>query len=479
MANPEAPRSPDGPSPSNPLVTRRRVLGGMAGIAGLASVPSLLAACSPAATAVPSTGGGASTPPVASTPPASSGAGASAVTGSISVGSNHSDPGEKAGMEAINAAFTAATGIAVKMNTVDHGTFQDQLQNYLGGTPDTAYTWFSGFRMKFFADQGLNVAIDDVWATAKANYTEGFANSVVGNDGKIYGVPVDYYPWAVFYRKSVFSEKGYTVPATWDDLKTLCTKMQTDGLTPIAFGDKDGWPAMGTFDILNLRLNGYQFHVDLMAGKEKWTDPKVTAVFQKWAEIVPFHAKDYAGLTWQNAADTLVQKKSGMYLLGLFVSAQFAATKNQADLDDLDFFPFPTLGTQFDSEGALDAPIDTWEIASKSPNLATETDTAKAYLEFWSKGSTQILMFQKQPGLIPTAKDADTSTYTALQKKAVEIVSKATRITQFLDRDTRSDFAGANGMQSFLQKFLANPTQDLAAYQKSIQDFWNGLPPLT
>ena len=63
--------------------------------------------------------------------------------------------------------------------------------------------------------------------------------------------------------------------------------MQGDGLTPIAFGDKDGWPAMGTFDILNLRLNGYDFHVDLMAGKEKWTDPKVTTVFQKWAEILP------------------------------------------------------------------------------------------------------------------------------------------------------------------------------------------------
>jgi multiple sugar transport system substrate-binding protein len=477
MAIPEAPVSPDGPSPSNPVVTRRKVLGGIAGIAGLATVPSLLAACSPAASTAPSTATVPSTP-AGSTPPAS-GSAASALTGNLSVGSNHSDPGEKTGMEAINKAFTDATGITVKMNTVDHGTFQDQLQNYLGGTPDTAYTWFSGFRMKFFAEQGLNVAIDDVWAKVKGNYTEGFANSVVGNDGKVYGIPVDYYPWAVFYRKSVFTDKGYTVPATWADLKTLCTKMQTDGLTPIAFGDKDGWPAMGTFDILNLRLNGYQFHVDLMAGKEKWTDPKVTAVFQKWAEILPFHAKDYAGLTWQNAADTLVQKKSGMYLLGLFVSAQFAATKVQADLDDLDFFPFPTLGTEFDAEGALDAPIDTWEIASKSPNLATETDTAKAYLEFWAKGSTQILMFQNQPGLIPTAKDADTSTYSALQKKAVEIVSKATRITQFLDRDTRSDFAGANGMQSFLQKFLAKPDQDMAAYQKSIQDFWDGLPALS
>ena len=76
-------------------------------------------------------------------------------------------PAEKAGMDAINAAFKAATGIDVVINTVDHGTFQDQITNYLGGTPDTAYTWFSGFRMKFFADQGLNVAIDDVWDTVE------------------------------------------------------------------------------------------------------------------------------------------------------------------------------------------------------------------------------------------------------------------------------------------------------------------------
>jgi multiple sugar transport system substrate-binding protein len=475
MANLETPRSPSEPSPANPVLTRRRVLGGLAGVAGLAAAPSLLAACSPAASSAPASGA-----PAPSTPAASSAGGSPvAAAGTISVGSNHSDPGEKSGMEAINAAFTAATGIDVKMNTVDHGTFQDQLQNYLGGTPDTAYTWFSGFRMKFFADQGLNIAVDDVWAKVKDNFTEGFAQSVVGNDGKVYGIPVDYYPWAVFYRKSVFADKGYAVPKTWDELKALATKMQADGLTPIAFGDKDGWPAMGTFDILNLRQNGYDFHVNLMAGKEKWTDPKVTAVFQKWAEILPFHAKDYAGLTWQNAADTLVQKKAGMYLLGLFVSSQFAATKKPEDLADLDFFPFPTLGTQYDAEGALDAPIDTWQIASKSPNLATETDTAKAYLEHWAKGATQLLMFKGQPGLIPTAKDADTSTYTALQKKAVEVVSKATRITQFLDRDTRADFAGANGMQSFLLKFLANPSQDLAAYQKSIQAFWDGLPPLS
>ena len=331
-------------------VTRRQVLKGGAAIAALGGVSAFLAACSSsAATASPAASAPAASAPAASAPAASAPAASAALGGSLHIGSNHSDPGEKAGMDAINAAFKAATGIDVVMNTVDHGTFQDQITNYLGGTPDTAYTWFSGFRMKFFADQGLNVAIDDVWDTVKSNFTAGFAGSVVGNDGKIYGIPVDYYPWAVFYRKSVFADKDYTIPTTWDELKTLATKMQADGLTPIAFGDKDGWPAMGTFDILNLRQNGYDFHVNLMAGKEKWTDSKVTDVFKKWAEIVPFQAKDYAGLTWQQAADTLVQKKAGMYLLGLFVSAQFAATKDPADIADLDFFPFPTLGTAFDS----------------------------------------------------------------------------------------------------------------------------------
>ena len=456
-------------------LSRRTVLKGLAGAAGLVSIPAIMAACS-----TPAASTGASAPPAATSAasaPAAS-AGASTAVGSLSVGSYNSDPGPKKGMEDIDAAFKGETGIDVALNTVDHNTFQDQITNYLGATPDTVYTWFSGFRMKFFADQGFNTAIDDVWEKVKGNFTAGFANAVVGNDSKVYGIPVDYYPWAVFYRKSVFADKGYTVPTTWDELIALCKKMQADKLTPIAFGDKDGWPAQGTFDILNLRLNGYDFHVGLMAGKEKWTDPKVTAVFQKWAEFLPYHAKDYAGLTWQNAADTLVQKKSGMYLLGLFVSAQFDAAGADA-LADLDFFPFPSLGTQYDAEKALDAPIDTIQITAKSPKLAAELDAAKAYLEYWSKGSTQLIMFKNQPGLIPTASDADTSGYSDLQKKAVAIVSEAQKITQYFDRDTRSDFAGANGAQSLLQKFLADPKQDLVAYQKSIQDFWDQLPPLT
>jgi len=470
-------------------VSRREVLKkGLIGAAGLTVLPTVLAACSSSATpsqttALPTVAPVVTPPPAGATPTAAAaspttGTFLGPLTGTVKIGSNHSDPSEVNGMTTINAAFAKATGLTPTMNTVDHNTFQDQINSYLGGTPDDDFTWFSGFRMRFFASKGLSTPIDDVWANVSSNFTAGFTTSVTGDDKHMYGIPVDYYPWCVFYRPSVFTAKGYTVPATWTDLITLCGKMKSDGLTPIAFSDKDGWPAMGTFDILDLRLNGYDFHIGLMTGTNKWTDPKVTAVFKQWAQLVPYYTNGYAGLTWQQACDTLIAKKAGMFFLGLFLTGEFA-TVEKGPVSDVDFFPFPTLGTSFDSEAALDAPIDIWMMSSKSPSLQADMTNAKAYLEFWAKGTTQVLMYKNNNGFIPTANDADTTQYDVLTQKAVKIVSAAQKITQFMDRDTRPDFAGANGMQSFLLTFLKNPTQDTTALQASIQKFWDALPAYT
>ena len=428
-------------------------------IAGYGSVAAFIAAC-----------GGTTT----TTTPTS----VTATGGSLSIGSYSSDPGPKKGLQDIVDAFASANGgTKVTVNTVDHGTFQNAISSYLQGTPEDVFTWFSGHRMRFFADQGLATQIDDAWDQVKSNYTAGFATSVTGNDGHVYGIPVSYYPWAVFYRKDVFAAHNYTVPTTWDALKALCVQMQKDGLIPIAMADKDGWPAQGTFDILNLRMNGYQFHIDLLTGKQKWTDPRVAAVYKKWSEITDYYSPGLAGATWQQGADQVVRKQAGMYLLGLFVSQQFAATNNPDDLAQLDFFPFPDLGTSFDAEKGIDAPIDIMMATKKSPTISKDLGQAKAFLEFFAKGSSQITMFKSAQGAIPTANDADTSTYSALQKKAVQLVSSAQKITQFFDRDSRPDFAGPNGMQSFLLTFLANPKADPTNLQGTMQKFWDSLPP--
>ena len=461
-------------TPDGRGLTRRQVLGGMAGAAGLAAVPSLLAACSSPAATPSATGGGG----VGASPSVAGGASPATSGGELTLGSYNSDDIPKKVLAAAVDTFTKNTGTKVTINTVDHGTFQDQISNYLQGTPQDVFTWFSGYRMRFFAAQGLATDISDVWTKLDAHFAEAFKVGSTGDDSKQYFVPIYLYPWAVFYRKSVFSDNGWTPPTDWAGFIDLANKIKGKGLTAFSFADKDGWPAQGTFDILNLRINGYQFHVDLMAGKQKWTDAKVTAVFEKWKELLPFYQSGFAGRTWQDASTALVQKQTGMYFHGMFLSQQFQQA-GQADLDDLDFFPFPALGTQFDAENALDAPIDGFMVSANSPTKDAHLDASKAFMEYLGQPGTQVTWVTADKSNIAAAKDADTSGYTPLQKKAQEIISTAQRVTQFLDRDTRPDFAGKNGMQAYLLDWLQKPDQDINAFLGKIQAGWDALPPLT
>jgi multiple sugar transport system substrate-binding protein len=398
--------------------------------------------------------------------------GVAAQDNATTLGSNYSDEVPRNAMADMIAYCEESAGVTVAVNTVEHGAFQDQLNSYLQATPDDIFTWFAGFRMRFFAEQGLSTPISDVWEEIGSNYSEAFKTASTGNDGEQYFVPIYNYPWVVLYRKSVFEEHGYTVPASAEEFKALLEQAQADGLVPLAFADKDGWPAMGTFDILNMRVNGYDFHVGLMAGTESWTDPRVTRVFEVWRDdILPYTQDGALGRTWQEAAQSLLNKEAAMYFLGTFAAEQFPLEEQ----GDLDFFAFPPLATEFDAEMGIDAPIDGFMLSKAPANV----DAAKSFLKCMATGAAQIIYLTGNPAAgVAAASDADTSGYTELQKKAAEIIASSGKIAQFLDRDTRPDFAGPNGMQAFLQDFLQSPDQDLMAFQESIQGFWDSLPPL-
>ncbi len=448
------------------IAIRSRVL------VGVAVVGIMVTACGGSSASPAASAGAAS--PAASAPPAvppkyDSGPAAPGTLGSTTIRSNEHEPVPASSVKAMVDYCTAKTGVQATVSTSVHNDFQDQFNSFMQGTPEDMVKWFTGERLRFPARNGLLTPIDDVWGTIAANYSDGMATAAQGDDGKKYAVPIVSYPWVVLYRKSFFQEKGYTVPKTWDEFVTLAKKIQADGLIPLAFADKDGWPAQGTFDILNMRLNGYKFHSDLLAGKEKWTDPKVQAVFKKWAELLPYTQPDPLGRTWQEGAQAWANNKAAMYFLGTFASQQVPAE----NLADVDFFPFPTLGTQYDSEMGIDAPVDAWVLSKAPKNLPAD----KAMLECFGTGEAQMAFLGKDQSQIPAAKVSDTSSFTPQQKKMAEIIGASGGVAQYLDRDTRSDFAGAQGMQTLLQDFIKNPTQDLAAYTAKIQGVYDSLPP--
>jgi multiple sugar transport system substrate-binding protein len=460
-------------------VSRREVLKkGLIGAAGLTVLPTVLAACG-GSTATP-TVAPVVTPMVPAVTPATGATGtpaAAALTGKLSLGSNLSDAvPKKALADAITAFQTANPGVTVTINTVDHTTFQTQISNYLGATPQDVITWFSGYRMRAFVVQGFFTDISDVWAgPTGALYTAGYKAACTGDDGKQYMVPFDTYAWTVYYVPSLWKAKGYTPPTTLADFKTLAAKMLTDKLVPIGLGQKDGWPAMGHFDIIDLRENGYQFHVDLMAGKNKWTDPKVADVFTVWKDLLPYYQAGAAGRVWQDAAAGLVAKTTGMMLQPQVVETATAA--GAAALADLDFFPWPNHGKGWDDEAALDAPIDGYMCTANSPTKDADLANSKALLAFLAQGPTQMIYSMVNTADIAPANNADATKYTALQKKQVAVIGAAKKLTQFLDRDANPDFTGPNGMGSFLIDFLSNPNQDMTAFLAKIQKFQDSLKP--
>ncbi|MDC0773086.1 ABC transporter substrate-binding protein [Streptomyces sp. HD] len=407
---------------SSPGPARRTLLRGVGGAVALGAGIPLLSAC-----------GGSS---AASDPK------------TVSLGSNASDAVPKKAFAEIYAAFRKQSGITVDVNTKDHNTFQEQINSYLQGTPDDVFNWFAGYRMQFFAAKGLATPIDDVWQKIGGNFPDAMKALSKGEDGNHYFVPLYTYPWALFYRKSVFKEKGYEVPTTWDQLVALCKQMKQDGLVPIAFGDKDAWPALGTFDQINFRTNGYDFHVELMAGKASWTDAKVRKVFDLWAELLPYHQDGAVGRTWQDAAQTLVSKKAGLYLLGTFVGQQFT---DKADLDDLDFFAFPEITAEF-GQDTVEAPTDGFMLSKVPKNKAG----AVKLLEYLGSPAAEAIYLKADSSVVAASTKADTSSYTPLQKKAYEMISGAKHLTQFMDRDSRPDFT-STVMQPALQKFIRDP----------------------
>ncbi len=381
----------------------------------------------------------------------------------VRVGSNQGGDPSEAAFQAMIDDCTAATGVRTVVSYWSSNPFQESIETYLEGSPGDVFTWFVGERMQALVAGGLVADLSDVWATVGGRYSTAFRAASTARDGRQYLVPTDIYPWVIVPPEPL------RVPATYDELLVLARRMAADGLVPFAFGDKDGWPAMGWFDILDMRLNGYQFHVDLLAGRERWTDPRVAAVFARWSELLPFVQPGFLDRTAWEASESMLEKRAGMIFHATYAGEP---ARNQGVRDDLDMFPFPSFGNQWDAERAIDAPID-GVMLQRSP---ASPALARTLLECLSTPAAQLAWVRGDPVFLPAASDADVSTLSPYQRRIAEVMGQANRVARFFDNDTRPDFSGPEGMQRFFREFLADTDQDLTALLARIQAFYDALP---
>ncbi|KIQ03752.1 sugar ABC transporter substrate-binding protein [Agrobacterium tumefaciens] len=372
----------------------------------------------------------------------------SAFAGEITINSDHSDPVPKKAMEELIADFQKANpGVTVKWNNFDHEGFKSAIRNFLTADAPDVVAWYAGNRMEPFVKAGLFEDVTDVWTANGLEEQLKSASPSMTIDGKKWGVPYTYYQWGIYYRKDIFQQQSITPPKTWDELLAASKKLKDAGITPFTIGTKALWPTAGWFDYLDLRINGYDFHMELTSGKVPYTDPRVKAVFEKWAELVKpgYFIENHAAIDWQDAVPQLVQGKAAMYLMGNFAVATF---KNGGLKEEqIGFLPFPEITAGLPV--AEEAPTDTFHI----PKGAKNKDDAKKFLAYVASPEAQSKM-NATMGQLPVNNKAEKPTDPFLLA-GFEMLSKATAIAQFYDRDAQAEMAKV-GMEGF-QEFMVKP----------------------
>ena len=373
-------------------------------------------------------------------------ASSTALAGELVINSDNSDPAPKKAMEELIAGFEAANpDIKVKWNNFDHEGYKSAIRNFLtADAPDVA-AWYAGNRMAPFVKAGLFEPVDDVWEKSGFNEQLKSAAASMTIDGKKWGVPYTYYQWGIYYNKEAYKKAGVTEPKNWTEFVANCEKFKAAGIDCLTTGTKALWPGAGIFDYINMRTNGYEFHMDLTAGRVKWTDPKVKAAFAEWAKVVPYTSANAAAIDWQDAAALLSQGKAANYVMGNFAVATFK--EGGMTNDTLGFMVFPEITPGIPR--AEEAPTDTFHI----PSGAKNKEDAKKFLAYLGSPEAQTKM-NATLGQLPVNNKATVGDDPFI-KAGFEELSSAYALAQFFDRDAPADMAKA-GMEGF-QEFMAKP----------------------
>jgi len=377
-------------------------------------------------------------------------AGTSAVAGTLVINGDTSDPAPKAAFQAVIDGFEAENpDVDVVYNLFDHEGYKAAIRNFLSAdAPDIAF-WYAGNRMAPFVEAGLFAPIDDVWADQGLYSLMASSAPGMTMDGKKWGIPYTYYNWGVYYRQDIFENLGITVPTNWDEFIAAGETLKANGVTPITIGTKWLWTAGGVFDYLNLRTNGYDFHMALTSGEIPWTDDRVRATMANYQQLIDgdFFLENHAALSWQEALAPMANGKAAMYIMGNFAVAPL----KELGLDDnsLGLFQFPEITPGIPM--AEEAPTDTIHLTAGAKNVVD----AKRFLAYAARPDVQTA-WNKALGQLPTNAGAGVADDKFLNQAFKMLNDNAPGgVAQFYDRDTKAEMASI-GMEGF-QEFMVKP----------------------
>lgn len=375
----------------------------------------------------------------------------------------NNDPG-LANWQAMADAYTAEhPNVTINITVMENEAFKAAIQTNIqsGDVPDLFQSWGGG-GLRDQVAAGVVRDITDESASFVGDLGEG-AVKLYQVDDKQYGIPFNAGMVGFWYNKDLFAEAGIEAPpATWDELLVDIQKLKDAGITPIAVGAGDKWPAHFWYSYLMLRLGGADA-MNQIAADNNFSVSNVVGAGELLEDLVamePFQ-EGFLGAGWDapdGESGTMATGGAAMDLMGQWAPGAF---KNQAGLEpdedlpfELGWFPFPSVdggdGLATDAFGGADG----FAVGKDAPPEAVD------FLKFITNADNQRIWAQNSG--LPVNKEAADAVTDPNMQAVLDGLNAATFTQLFLDQFFTAEVGAAVNDQTALLFAGATSPQDAA-----------------
>ncbi|MEQ8437910.1 MAG: extracellular solute-binding protein [Ilumatobacter fluminis] len=323
--------------------------------------------------------------------------------------------------------------VQIDITVMENEAFKAAIQTNMqaGDVPDLFQSWGGGGLLQQ-VDAGLVQDISGDVGDVTGELTG------VGSfefDGALYGLPWKVGMVGFWYNADLFEQAGLDAPAdTWDGLLEQIQTLKDAGITPIAVGAGDQWPAHFWYSYLMVRLCGSEGMVDI-ARDNDFTRECVVEAGQKILDLValePFQ-EGYLGAGWDapdGESGTMANEQAAMDLMGQWAPGAFAAQLGLEDASEIPWTvgwaPFPEVsgGAGVPTEGF--GGVDGFVVGKDAPPEAVE------FLKYIVSADVQRQISPDQP--LPANRSASDVVTDPNQQAVFAGLSDSTFLQQYLDQ---------------------------------------------
>lgn len=331
------------------------------------------------------------------------------------------------------AAFMAENpDVTVEVQSIQNEDMDGKLQTALnaGDAPDV-FMARGGGKLADVVDAGQ---VMDLTGKISSEAESAMASSLSAFtlDGKVFGMPLAVLPEGIFYSENLFEEAGVEPAGTIDELVDVNDTLKAAGITPIAVGAKDAWPAAHWYYNFALRECS-QEAMDEAAKTRSFDNEcwlRAGEDLQEFIATEPFNdgflttpAQQGAG----SSAGLLANRQAAMELMGAWNPGVIASlTPDEQPLPDLGWFPFPEIEGGDGTPGAMMGGADGYSCWVNAPaecvdflNFLATKDQQEKYAE----------AFQT----LPASNEAQDVVTTPALQSVLEAYSEAPYVVLWLD----------------------------------------------